>query len=360
MVHGLVLAPGSGAGSPSQNESERIRNNPVFSVEDSVAFWTNPMFSNYKGRGKGLPIGKICIGVATYGYDFAYKKDPDKKTGQVAPGYRTMPYKDILALDPAANAKEPPQLHIAGSTPTPDFVAEKESDVYPYEHNIFYETPSTAVAKANFARTIGAKGIIVWEVHNDVWEDGRSIIKALYQYSGNESKPRVDTASPVLEQVGMQNTEAVPLAEQDWLAEYDKQWNQIELRRDMKVYVTESVKGPATIARSESTTVGFSVGLDVVGDVLEKVKATLKFTYTQSYTHTTTYSFTVDRDRSARVIYIPNMHHFNGWITTFEGKPALAPGAVGLRETRGEKVLDHVWCPLFFPVPGGKYELEYE
>ena len=125
--HGPWPRPRSrlGAGSPSQNESERIRNNPVFSVEDSVAFWTNPMFSNYKGRGKGLPIGKICIGVATYGYDFAYKKDPDKKTGQVAPGYRTMPYKDILALDPAANAKEPPQLHIAGSTPTPDFVAEK-------------------------------------------------------------------------------------------------------------------------------------------------------------------------------------------------------------------------------------------
>ena len=242
-----------------------------------------------------------------------------------------------------------------GSTPRPPFISAPGD--YPYAHNIYLETPATAVTKLNFLKSVGAQGVIIWELSNDVWEEGKSIIKALYQNSGNESKPRLGTAIPLLEQGGTPKTEEGP--GQDKYTEYDTQWKAIELRRDMKVGVTAATKGPSQIAHSESTTVGFSAGLDIGVDIFEGLRTSLNVTYSMTYTDTTTYTFTVDPGRSARVIYIPNMHHFNGWITTYKSQPVLAPGAIGLRETL-VKDLDHVWCPLFFPVPGGKYELEYQ
>ena len=83
-------------------------------------------------------------------------------------------------VSPDANIKVP------GNTPRPPFVS--APGTYPYAHNIYFETPKTATDKLKFLKSIGAQGVIIWELSNDVWEEGKSIIKALYQNSGNPEK----------------------------------------------------------------------------------------------------------------------------------------------------------------------------
>ncbi len=170
-------------------------NNPILSVEDTLWYWTNPLFVNWQGSGQNIPRNKIAAGVPIYGYDFAYGKDPDDLSGQIPPGYKTITYKDILNQFPDAHTAANGNIKVSGSTPRPPFVS--AAGTYPYAHNIYFETPKTATDKLNFLKSIGAQGVIIWELSNDVWEDGKSIIKALYQNSGNPPKqPKPKDWSP--------------------------------------------------------------------------------------------------------------------------------------------------------------------
>lgn len=160
-----------------------IVNNPILSVEDTLWYWTNPLFVNWQGAGQKIPRNKIAAGVPIYGYDFAYRKDPDDLSGQVPPGYRAIRYKDILAQFPDAHTATNGNIKVSGNTPRPPFISAPGN--YPYAHNLYFETPDTAVKKLNFLKDVGAQGVIIWELSNDVWEEGKSIIKALYNNSGN-------------------------------------------------------------------------------------------------------------------------------------------------------------------------------
>ncbi len=175
----------------SGNQTDPMSDNPILSVEDSLWYWTNPFFTNWQGKGQNLPRNKIAAGVPIYGYDFAYGKEPDDLSGQVAPGYKVIRYKDILSQFPDAPTAANGNIKVPGSTPRPPFVS--AGGTYPYAHNIYFETPDTAVTKLNFLKSVGAQGVIIWELSNDVWEEGtrgiqgggKSVIQALYQNSGN-------------------------------------------------------------------------------------------------------------------------------------------------------------------------------
>lgn len=157
--------------------------NPILSVEDTLWYWTNPLFVNWQGAGQKIPRHKIAAGIPIYGYDFAYGKDPDDLSGEVPPGYKAIRYKDILAQFPDAYRAANGNIKAPGSAPRPPFIS--DPDNYPFAHNIYFETPDTAVAKLNFLKNVGAQGVIIWELSNDVWEEGKSIIKALYRNSGH-------------------------------------------------------------------------------------------------------------------------------------------------------------------------------
>ncbi|MEG3925183.1 MULTISPECIES: glycoside hydrolase family 18 protein [unclassified Microcoleus] len=193
-----------------------IVNNPILSVEDTLWYWTNPLFVNWQGAGQNIPRDKIAAGVPIYGYDFAYGKDPDDLSGQVPPGYKSIRYKDILAQFPDAHTAANGNIKVLGSTPRPPFIS--ASGDYLYTHNIYFETPETAVTKLNFLKDVGAQGVIIWELSNDVWEEGKSIIKALYQNSGNpETRPALpssrktpvpsDILTPLIERIGSYTNE---------------------------------------------------------------------------------------------------------------------------------------------------------
>lgn len=164
-----------------------ILNNPILSVEDTLWYWTNPLFVNSQGAGQNIPRNKIATGVPTYGYDFAYQKDPDDLSGQIPPGYKLIQYKNILAQFPDASTAANGNIKVPGNTPRPPFVS--AAGTYPYAHDIYFETPQTATDKLNFLKSIGAQGVIIWELSNDVWEEGKSsILKVLYKNSGNPDK----------------------------------------------------------------------------------------------------------------------------------------------------------------------------
>ena len=160
-----------------------IVNNPILSVEDTLWYWTNPLFVNWQGAGQKVTRNKIALGVPIYGYDFAYGKDPDDLSGRAPPGYKSIRYKDILDQFPDAHMAANASIKISGSSPRPPFISVPGN--YPFAHNIYFETPATAAAKLNFLKHIGAQGMIIWELSNDAWEESKSIIKALYKNSGN-------------------------------------------------------------------------------------------------------------------------------------------------------------------------------
>lgn len=174
--------------------------NPLLSVEDCLWYWTNPLFTNWQGGGRGVDRGKIAAGVPVYGYDFAAAKDPDDLTGDVPPGYKVLRYKEILEQFPDAHRAERGNIKVDGSTPRPKLTVPLPPGEYPYAHNLYFETPDTAVRKLEFLKEVGAQGVIIWELSNDVWESGKSVIKALYLASGNEvveSSPVTDPPVPV-------------------------------------------------------------------------------------------------------------------------------------------------------------------
>ena len=167
--------------------------NPILSVEDSLWYWTNPFFTNWQGEGQKLPRNKLAAGVPIYGYDFAYAKgeeneeDKDPVSGDIPPGYKAVRYKEILSQFPDAHNAANGNIKVPGDRDRPGF-REKQPGKYPYEHNIYFETPKTALEKLNFLKSVGAQGVIIWELSNEVWQEGKSIIKALYRNSGNPEK----------------------------------------------------------------------------------------------------------------------------------------------------------------------------
>lgn len=174
------------------NAHNGIANNPILSVEDCLRYWTNPLFLNWQGLvGHALPRNKIVAGVPLYGIDFAYAKDPDSQSGQVPPGYKVMRYKEILSEFPDANTATNANIKVAGNTRRPTFVAGQGD--YPYAKNIYFETPDSAVNKLTFVKRIGAQGVIIWDLSSDVWDNSKSIVKALYKNSGN---PEIRPALP--------------------------------------------------------------------------------------------------------------------------------------------------------------------
>ncbi|MBD2255508.1 glycosyl hydrolase family 18 protein [Nostoc parmelioides] len=186
--------PISGQGATSG--SDPMIDNPILSVEDALWYWSNPFFMNWQGSGQKIPRNKIAAGVPNYGYDFAYKKDPDPLSGQVPPGYKVIRYKDILGQFPNANTAANANIKISGSTPRPSFIS--ASGNYPYAHNIYFETPETASVKLNFLKQVGAQGVIIWEISNELWEEGKSIIQGLYKNSGNPQVRPSISSSPSL------------------------------------------------------------------------------------------------------------------------------------------------------------------
>ncbi|MGW4528047.1 glycoside hydrolase family 18 protein [Amycolatopsis sp. NPDC004378] len=177
--------PSPAAGGKPPGDEANVADNPILSVEDSLWYWTNPLFVNWQGAGQGIAREKIAAGVPIYGYDFAAGKDPDDLTGQVPPGYKVMRYKDILAAFPEAHQASNAHIQVPGSTPRPVLADPLPPGEYPFAHNLYFETPDTAVTKLNFLKDVGAQGVIIWELSDDVWEDGKSIIKALYRASGH-------------------------------------------------------------------------------------------------------------------------------------------------------------------------------
>lgn len=96
------------------------------------------------------------------------KTQSDPVSGQVPPGYLDLRYKDIIAQFPgraatAANAN----IKAAGSTPRPPFISPQSPENYPYEHNVYFETPATAGAKVDFILSVGGQAVIIWELSND-------------------------------------------------------------------------------------------------------------------------------------------------------------------------------------------------
>jgi hypothetical protein len=165
------------------NKSTPMDDNPIFSVEDSLWYWSNPFFVNWQGIGQKVACNKLVAGVPLYGYDFAYKKDPDPESGQTPPGYKVLRYKELVQQFPGPNTAANANIKVSGNTARPSFVS--APGTYPYAHNIYLETPASAVAKLKFLNQLGLQGVIIWEMSNEVWDDGKSIVKALYQASGN-------------------------------------------------------------------------------------------------------------------------------------------------------------------------------
>ncbi|WP_316528503.1 glycoside hydrolase family 18 protein [Kitasatospora brasiliensis] len=160
--------------------------NPVWSVEDSLWYWTFNAFANWQGTGQKAPRAKFGVGVPIYGYDFSYEKDKDPVTGDKPPGYKVVRWSEILKDFPDAASKNPPNIKVEGATARPPFLKAVPGD-YKYQHNIWYETPATATDKIEFTRKLGLSTVIVWEGSNDVWDD-HSILKAVYKASGNPPK----------------------------------------------------------------------------------------------------------------------------------------------------------------------------
>src|SRR4029077_6903449 len=167
--------------------------NPIFSVEDSLWYWSNPFFVNWQGPGQKVARNKLAAGVPIYGYDFAYKKDKDPESGQTPPRDKVLRYKELVQQFPGASTAANANIKVSGNKPRR--VCVSASDSYPYDHSVYFEAPDTAVAKLDFLKKLGMQGVILWEMSNEVWDDGKSIVKALYKASGNAATSPGLTAS---------------------------------------------------------------------------------------------------------------------------------------------------------------------
>ena len=160
--------------------------NPINSVEGSLWYWTNPCYVDWLGQGANIPSRqKILLGVPTYGYDFAFPKDADDN-GKTPPGYKVVRYKDIVDNFPnTATNSNGGNIKVDGNMPHPSFTG--DSGQYPYAHNIYYETPGSAIEKLEFVKRAGCGGVIIWELTNDTTGPG-SIIDSISTNTGNSKR----------------------------------------------------------------------------------------------------------------------------------------------------------------------------
>lgn len=174
------------------------RDNPIHSVEDAIWYWSNPFYINWQGAGQNVPRNKIVIGAPLYGYDFASAKSPDEVSGLIAPGYKSVPYAKLVADHAHAASAPGGNIKLSGSTSAPAFTG---AGPYRFSSNIYFDTPALAAEKLQFAKRLGMQGVMVWELSNDVWDDGKSIVKSLYAQSGDHKPPAAATGGQRYDQL---------------------------------------------------------------------------------------------------------------------------------------------------------------
>jgi len=139
---------------------------------------------------------------------------------------------------------------------------------------------------------------------------------------------------------------------------FDIEWQGIEYRMDMKTDISEWIRGPGSITHSRSVTIQWTIegggGLEVIKDYLN---VSLKFSFSRSYTETNAYTVQVKEGEEARLIYVPRMHHFNGWLTEWESIPVFL--GEYLETHYWQKKYDRAWRAVYFPLPGGQFQLEH-
>src|SRR5271169_3024900 len=93
-----------------------------------------------------------------------------------------------------------------------------------------------------------------------------------------------------------------------------------------------------------------------LGGVFEVLKwadisALLQGTYSQSMTDTLTYTLDILEGTTARLVYIPYMHHVTGLWTNIYTEPTHGPhSALAYQQ----------WVSLFAPMEGGQWALQHE
>ena len=97
------------------------------------------------------------------------------------PGFKVIRYKDIVAQFPDAAYAPDANIKRTGSVARPTFST--APGAYGFEHNIYYETPKSAIEKMDFIKNVGGQGIIIWELTNDA-VGTNSIVRSLSMVQG--------------------------------------------------------------------------------------------------------------------------------------------------------------------------------
>lgn len=140
-----------------------------------------------------------------------------------------------------------------------------------------------------------------------------------------------------------------------------------ELRPDYAVPITEFFQGGpsgGTIAHAEGATstwqINFSlqVNIPIADAFFSAINATVGGQYSQAFTDTNTYTETIPANQTARIIYVPMMHHTSGLGKITQGWAEVYDGVVG---GYGDRVVggDPNAINVFFPIPGGQYQLQF-
>lgn len=188
------LADQQGAWPPAAPGHEESGDNPIGSVEDAVWYYSNPSYVNWQGKGQGVPRNKLAVGVPCYGYNFSYGEESDPSAQRKPPGYKVERWWEIVEdYGPSRALGGKPNIKDVGETERPAF-RKGQPGTYPYKNNVWFENPSTATTKLEFAKRVGIRTVIVWDVSDDDWwTSDASIVKALYKASGNPKKPLAGT-----------------------------------------------------------------------------------------------------------------------------------------------------------------------
>jgi hypothetical protein len=145
---------------------------------------------------------------------------------------------------------------------------------------------------------------------------------------------------------------------------YEVQWSGDELRPDMFVWASEGLHNtsdePEQIMHSDSVTVESRIEVSAGLDLFDTINASFSYSFSRSRTFSNTYQGYVEPGRHGRMIYVPMMRHINGWLVTYKDQaigPPLPGVPVSIIGTEPE--LDRQWCPCYFPIDGGYYEMAY-
>lgn len=149
---------------PENTYQGQSNNNPIFAVEDALAYWMGiaPASWNHAGGFK-VPKAKLVFGVPLYGYDFSEKK-PNGGNGA-----KFVPYRDILDEFPnAATSYDPKDVNGLGG-----YIGENDKKIY-------FNTPKLASEKLKYSKNYGHQGLIIWELTQDAsYSSPSSILRAI-------------------------------------------------------------------------------------------------------------------------------------------------------------------------------------